>query len=73
MFYIGRSTPVQCLATPGVEGRDNGLEFLGVQRDSPVPLGKYRRNRPCVFSLLGRCHAEWDRRSTPRSGINWTS
>ena len=31
---------------------------LAVWTDRSVPLGKEARNRPLVFSLLGRCHGE---------------
>ena len=41
----GRSFSVWAMASRSV----------ALQRDRSVPLGKYWRNRPLLFSLVGRC------------------
>ena len=54
---LGRGSPAQGLAGPGVEGCRDGREVPEpLCCDRSVPFGKYWRSRPLVFSLVPRCH-----------------
>ena len=53
---LGRGSPPQRLAWPGIERRDTASSSWTVWALRSVPFGKYCRSRPLVFSLVPRCH-----------------
>jgi hypothetical protein len=52
---LGGCPPSEGLAWSAVQRCCDGCELLGLWRARSVPLGKYWRSSPLVFSLVARC------------------
>ncbi len=67
---LGGSVPGEGFAGAGVEQFCDVVQ-VGLARASKsvLPLGKYWRSSPLVFSLLPRCQGLWGRRSRPGTPV----
>jgi hypothetical protein len=70
---LGRVGEVEALAGAVVEFVGDGASCAWLMAAKSVPLGKYGRSRPLVFSLEPRCHgACGSQKKTSMPASMWT-
>ena len=53
---LGGCLPFQRLSRSPIQRASDGLQLIDIVQSRSVPLGKYWRSRPLVFSFVPRCH-----------------